>query len=93
MPIASWEKTDRFGREYGRLDPALQTRVDEVLRLMVPWPSARSLRHHSLSGYKPPIHVVDVTTNKSHQMTFTVTGSIAKLLRVATHKEIDRAPG
>lgn len=92
MPIAAFEKTARFERDYKRLDAGLQARVDDVLREMVPWPAARSLRHHTLNGYKPPIHVVDVTTNKSHQLTFRLDGTVARLLRVSTHGEIDRTP-
>jgi hypothetical protein len=91
MPIATWELTSRFKRDYKRLDATLQARVDEVLFLLVPWPSS-SLRPHTLNGYKPAIYVVDLTPNKSHQMTFRVEGTVAKMLRVCTHREVDRTP-
>jgi ABC-type protease/lipase transport system fused ATPase/permease subunit len=92
MPISHWELTSRAKRDYKRLDAALQERVDEVLRMLVPWPTAGALRHHTLSGYRPPIHVVDVTVNRSHQLSFTVEGTVARVLRVSTHREIDRSP-
>lgn len=92
MSISGWELTSRFKRDYKRLDPTTQERVDAVLRMLVPWPTSAGLRHHTLSGYKPPVHVVDVYTNHSYQVSFRIEGTVARLLRVDTHREIDRSP-
>lgn len=92
MAITGWELTSRFKRDYKKLDLGLQARVDEALLELVPWPTAGKLRHHTLSGYTPALHVVDLTTNKSYQMTFTVVGTVARMHRVSSHKEIDRSP-
>lgn len=93
MALKEFQLTARFVRDYKKLDTKLQERVDEVLKNdLVPWPVRQSLRHHTLSGYKPPIHVIDVTSNKAYQITFRVDGDRAILLRVASHREIDRAP-
>lgn len=91
--LSEVQLTDRFKRDFKKLDSQLQARVEEIIRdELFPWPTRRSLRHHTLSGYRPPIHVLDVTTNHSHQLTFECDGSIAKLLRVGTHKQIDGDP-
>lgn len=93
MPIAKIELTDRFKRDFKRLDPALQLRVETILtEQLIPWPTRGTLRHHTLSGIKPPVHVLDVVGNHSHQITFQLDGDVAKLLRVGTHREIDRRP-
>lgn len=93
MPIAKIELTDRFKRDFKRLDLALQLRVQTILSDdLIPWPTRGVLRHHTLSGIKPPVHVLDVGSNHSHQITFQLDGNVAKLLRVGTHREIDRSP-
>ena len=93
MPIASIEFTDRFKRDFKRLDAVLQRRVEKILaEQLIPWPGRGSLRHHTLSGPYPPVHVIDVMGNHSHQVTFRMDGDTARLLRVGTHREIDRSP-
>lgn len=93
MPIATIELTERFKRDFKRLDPVLQLRVQDILAdQLIPWPTRGALRHHTLSGIKPPVHVLDVVGNHSHQITFQLNGDVATLLRVGTHREIDRTP-
>ncbi len=93
MALNGWEPTNRFRRDYKRLDPQLQAKVDEAIQALIPWPTNRAYRHHTLGGYTPPVHVIDVTTNHSHQLSFIIVdGTVARLLRVATHREIDRSP-
>ena len=84
--------TSRSKRDYKKLDANLQAKVDDVLRSLVPWPALGALRHHTLNGHTPTIHVVDVTRNRSHQLTFLIDGEVARILRVSTHREIDRSP-
>ncbi|HYE70811.1 MAG TPA: hypothetical protein VD932_04730 [Aquabacterium sp.] len=91
--IQSLALTDRFKRDYKRLDAGLQAMVDDILRNdFMPWPR-HCRRHHTLSGYRPTVHVIDVTSNHSHQITFNLDGTVARLLRVGTHKQISRDPG
>lgn len=55
---------------------------------------AGRLRFHKLSGYRPGVYSIDVTSGKGkrYKATFELKGSIAEFLRVGTHKDIDRAP-
>jgi hypothetical protein len=67
--------------------------VESVLRKLIANSNAGSLRCHSLSGYgKPSLFSIDVFTNHSWKMTFTMDGTVAELRRLATHKSIDRDP-
>ncbi len=51
------------------------------------------LRLHALKGYpKPTIFKIDVRPDKSWQITFEMDGTEAVLLRLGTHKELDRNP-
>lgn len=93
MPIVSVALTTRFKRDFKRLELQLQQRVEHILKFdLKPWPGRGSLRHHTLAGFRPTIHVIDVSSNHSHQITFVLNGDVARLLRVATHVEIDRDP-
>lgn len=56
-------------------------------------PQPARLRLHKLQGYKnPKVYTIDITTNKSHKISFELIGSVAVLRKAGTHKEIDRAP-
>lgn len=93
MTIRRIELTERFKRDFKRLPREFADIVKTIIaEHIMPWPTKASLRHHTLSGFKPVIHKVDVTPKKSYQITFSVDGDTAKLLRVATHREIDRDP-
>lgn len=92
MQIARFKRTARFEREFKRLDPQLQARVEQVLESLKAPHLPGALRHHTLNGYCPTIHVVDVTSNHSHQVTFNWIGDEAILLRVSTHRHIDSNP-
>lgn len=89
------EFTERFRREYRRLDPQTASKADAAIRLIcgLPTPLPKTCRHHTLSGFKPTIHVVDVTSNHAYQITFRKQGDVITLLRVATHRQIDHEPG
>ena len=55
--------------------------------------AASSLRLHPLKGYpKPTIFKIDVRPDRSWQISFEMDGRIAVLLRLGTHKELDRRP-
>lgn len=90
--IRSFQYKPRFERQYKRLDPETQKAVDEALELLKQYPLPGKLRHHTLSGTKPKVHVVDVKSNHSYQLTFHLDGDEAVLLRVGTHAQIDISP-
>jgi mRNA-degrading endonuclease YafQ of YafQ-DinJ toxin-antitoxin module len=93
MPIRQIELTERFKKDFKRLPREIAEQAKAIIRDdIVPWPTKKALRHHTLSGHKPTIHKVDVTPNKAYQITFSIDGDVARLLRVATHGEIDRSP-
>lgn len=92
MLLTGFTRTQRFQRDFRKLDEPLRLAVAQALKDLLNDPVPKALRHHTLSGYRPTIHVVDVTRNHSHQITFECDGTTAVLLRIGTHKEIDRLP-
>lgn len=88
----SYRITERFERDYRGLPVELQRAVDECICDLekAPIPSAR--RPHSVTprGTRPNVLTVDVTSNKSHKLSFHIEGRVAVLRRVGTHKQIDR---
>ena len=94
MSIRVVDLTERFKSDFKQLDPQLKNRVKDIIaNQLIPFPIKGSLRHHTLNGHKPPIHVIDVTGNHAYQITFWIDGDVARLLRVDTHKRIDLNPG
>jgi mRNA-degrading endonuclease YafQ of YafQ-DinJ toxin-antitoxin module len=93
MALRQIELTERFKKDFKRLPREVAKLAQEIIRdHVMPWPTKGSLRHHTLSGYTPPIHKIDVMPNKAYQITFWVDGDTARLLRIATHGDIDRNP-
>lgn len=92
MAITCFERTVRFQREFKKLDPQLQAKVKKALEGLLQNPFPKALRHHTLNGYCPTVHVVDVTPNHAYQITFNWLGEKAILLRVGTHRHIDENP-
>lgn len=93
LKIDRLTRTERFEREFRRLSPDLQRQVASALTRLLAEPIPRALRHHTLSSTDPRIHKIDINPQHTHQVTFLVEGTVARLLRVASHKEIDRLPG
>lgn len=52
----------------------------------------RAYRFHSLSGYRPTVYSIDITTNKAYKATFELDGCVARFRRIGTHKSISRTP-
>lgn len=92
LKISRLDYGSRFQSDFKRLDSANQQATCDCLNALLKSPLPKALRHHTLGGYKPKIHKVDVSANCAYQVTFEVEGDTAKLLRVATHKQIDRTP-
>lgn len=93
LRVTALEPTERFKKDLRRLDGQTQGLVSDALKQLLLNPLPKSLRHHTLGGHRPTIHVIDVRGNHSHQVTFNMQGSVALLLRVGSHKQIDRDPG
>ncbi|VVD74118.1 hypothetical protein PAQ31011_00773 [Pandoraea aquatica] len=71
----------------------MKKEVKDALRDLLVDPIPASRRFHSLKGYRnPKLFTIDVTMNKSHKISIEIEGTCATLRRIATHKEIDRAP-
>lgn len=91
----SVKMSDRFMKDFESLSPDLKLCAIECLedfgREFLP--NAR--RPHSVTskGVKPTIFTMDVTRNKSHKLSYLVKGNVAFLLRLDTHRSIDRDPG
>lgn len=67
--IVALQRTQRFEREFTRLDPQTQKLVTSCLQGLLEHPIPARLRHHTLGGYRPAIHVIDVTGNHAWQVT------------------------
>lgn len=71
----------------------MKQEVDDAVRDLLSNPIPARRRFHSLEGYRNPrLFTIDVTSNKSHKISLEIDGTLATLRRIATHKEIDRAP-
>lgn len=87
----------RFKKEYRRLDPQLQARVNEKLADLLSNPFPPGLRFEKLQGHSDPaVFTIHVDGNYKISLeaenAFDEDGCEAVLRRVATHNEIDRRP-
>lgn len=91
VTVTGWRSSKRYAKEYRKLTPAMQERVDVKLQDLQVNPRPPGLGFEKLSGYTDPaIYTIHVTGN--YKLSFELAGSTAFLRRVATHDEIDRAP-
>lgn len=90
--VEQFQRTERFDRDFRRLPPDIQAAVGDALKHLIQHPLPSGLRHHTLSGHRPTVHVIDVMSNHSWQLTFNMEGTTAVLLRVDTHRRIDSNP-
>lgn len=88
--VTAFEYTDRFKRELRSAGADIQREAAAALNALKVNP--RSVRAHPLHGFRPKLYSMDVTSNHSWQITFELQGETAKLIRIARHKEINRAP-
>lgn len=81
-----------FERDFRKLDSVLRDCTAAALVDLQADPIPLSRRAHSVSpkGAKPTVYTIDVTSNKSHKLSFHLNGQAAVIRRVGTHKEIDR---
>jgi mRNA-degrading endonuclease RelE of RelBE toxin-antitoxin system len=93
LVIRAVDYRPRFAKELGKLSPELLAQakdaIDGLLKNRIP----TALRLHCVDkNANPKIFTIDVTSNKSHKISFHMEGDVAYLRRVGTHKEIDRLP-
>jgi hypothetical protein len=92
LVVTELQRTAKFDADVKSAPADVTKRLGGVLTKMLENSRAGVLRLHRLSDYKPPIFVLDVFPNHSWQVTMHLDGTTAVLLRLATHKTIDRAP-
>jgi mRNA-degrading endonuclease YafQ of YafQ-DinJ toxin-antitoxin module len=84
--------TERFKKDYKSLSPDLQNAVDDCIADLAKDPIPASRRAHRINaGQFPKVFSLDVTSNKSHKLSFEIIGNQAVLRRIGTHREIDRS--
>lgn len=89
--VRSFSLTIRFKKDYRKLDPQLQQRVDSKLEDLCKDPRPAGLVFEKLKGYDNPcIYTIHVTGN--YKLSMQIDGDTATLRRVGNHDEIDRAP-
>lgn len=91
--------TPKFKRDYKKLDPAMQERVDEKLRGVFANPMPSGIRFEKLKGYSnPDIYTIHVDGNYKISLAHATEEedgkkiSVAIFRRVCAHDEIDRKP-
>jgi hypothetical protein len=93
VKVADLRRTDAFDRDAASAPQDVFDDATAALTKLLQNPHANALRLHSMSGFpKPTIFKMDVRPDKSWQITLELDGQTAVLLRLATHKQIDRRP-
>lgn len=87
-PVRRVERKDSFKSDFKKLPPEIQQHVIRAIQGLVRDPIPARLRFEKQGGY----YTIHVTSNHSHKLSFELDGDLARLRRVGTHKEIDRAP-
>lgn len=81
----------RFKRDYKKLSPQLQSKVDDKLEQLLCAEQINGISFEKLKGYSnPDIYTIHVTGN--YKISMLIECSEVKLRRVGTHNEIDRLP-
>lgn len=84
-----------FLKDLKRLPPDISKEIGLCLQDLAAVPIPQSRRSHSVTprGQKPTIFTVDLTPNKAWKLSYMRKGPVIWLLRVDTHRELDRDPG
>lgn len=88
--VLTLRPTQSFADDIKSAPVDIQKAAKKALQTLTDNPGAKKLRLHPLQAHKPTIWKIDVLTNKSWQIAFNLVGTEAVLLRLATHKTIDR---
>ncbi len=82
-----------FAASVKRLPEDIRGYLVEAVKDLKNDPQPKRLRLEKLKGNnKPPIYTIHITPNHSHKLSFELSGDVAVLRRVDTHKVIDRKP-
>lgn len=92
VTLSSFSYSEKFKKELAKAKPDIQAATRECLEKLKENSDSGSLRLHPLKRYKPLIFKIDVLTNHSWQLSFEFDGANAHLLRLCTHREMNRAP-
>ena len=93
LSVQGTRRTPSFDADVRAAPPDVVADATAALKKLMQNPGAGSLRLHALSGYpKPTIYKIDVRADRSWQITFELDGTTAVMLRLATHKVMDRRP-
>lgn len=82
--------TDRFKRDFKGLPPDLRAQAEACIKDFMRDPLPASRRPHRINSTTPKIFSMDLNGNKTHKITFTIEDGTATLMRIDTHKGIDR---
>lgn len=83
----------RFSNDYKSLPPEIKAQAAKAIADLVRNPMPGRLRFEKLSGLaSPAVYTIHVTRNHSHKASFELVGTVARMRRIGTHKDIDRAP-
>lgn len=92
LVITGFDFTERFRRELASAPPEVREALRAILIKATDNAQAGALRFHALHGYRPKVFKFDVMPNQAWQVSFELDGSTAVLMRLCTHKEMDRRP-
>ena len=82
-----------FARELRSLPREIREQAVQSISSLTANPMPARIRFEKLSSYKnPSIYTIHITHNHSHKASFELISTTARMRRVGTHKEIDRAP-
>lgn len=91
VTIQTIKRTERFKKDYRKLNPDLQQKTQQKLESLLQDPRPPGLVFEKLKGYtRPDIYTIHITGN--YKVSLLIDGTTAILRRVADHNEIDRAP-
>ena len=80
-------RTDRFKKDYQRLQSDIRERVDQKLRFLIRDPRHPSLRIHKLRGMEG---LWEFSATMNYRVTFEIEGQYYVLLGVGSHRIVDR---
>lgn len=91
--ITGLRPTAKFEKELRHCPADVQQAAKEALERLLQNANSGFLRLHRLHGYpRPALYKIDVMANKSWQISLEIDGTIAVLLRICTHAQMDRSP-
>lgn len=82
-----------FAISVKKLPDDIKAHLKDAMKDLLNNPQPKRLRLEKLKGNgKPPIYTIHITPNHSHKLSFEISGDVAVMRIVGTHKQIDRKP-